>query len=116
LVAVPLADPSGLVSDHFGESPRFSFITVRLSDGYVEKQEVVENPHKDVLEAKGIRVAEWLVHHKVDQVYMREDLSRKGPGYVFGNAGVTTVLTSARDVSEVVESLRVNERNADQGR
>jgi predicted Fe-Mo cluster-binding NifX family protein len=104
-VAVPLANPSGVISDHFGDSPHFALVTVRLSDRTVEKQEIVENPHKDVQEAKGIRVAEWLVHHKVDQVFMREDLSRKGPGYVFGNAGVTTSLTTARDVGEIMESF-----------
>lgn len=104
-VAVPLADPSGLVGSHFGESPHFALITLRLSDWQVEKQEIIENPHKDVQEAKGIRVAEWLVRHKVDQVFMREDLSRKGPGYVFGNAGVTTILTSARNLGEIIEEL-----------
>jgi predicted Fe-Mo cluster-binding NifX family protein len=93
------------VGDHFGESPHFALLTVRLSERRVEKQEVIENPYKDVETAKGIRVAEWLVQNKVDQVFMREDLSRKGPGYVLGNAGVTTVRTSARDLKEVVESM-----------
>jgi cation diffusion facilitator family transporter len=104
-VAVPLADPAGLISSHFGDSPYFALITVRLSDRGVEKEEIVENPHKDVQEAKGIRVAEWLVQHKVDRVFIREDLSRKGPGYVFGNAGITTVLTSAREVRKIMDSL-----------
>ncbi|MBN1615452.1 MAG: cation diffusion facilitator family transporter [Deltaproteobacteria bacterium] len=103
--AVPLADPSGDIADHFGEAPHFAIVTVRLSDRHVEKQEVIENPYRDVGTAKGIRVAEWLVEQKVDQVFMREDLSRKGPGYVLGNAGVTTVLTSARVVTEVMEGF-----------
>jgi cation diffusion facilitator family transporter len=102
-IAVPLADPSGLISDHFGGSPYFALLTIRLADHRVEKQEVIENPHVNVEKAKGIRVAEWLVHQKVDQVVMREDLSHKGPAYVFGNAGVTMTITKGRNIRELIE-------------
>jgi cation diffusion facilitator family transporter len=101
-IAFPLADPSGLISDHFGGSPYFALLTIRLADHRVEKQEVIENPHLNVDKAKGIRVAEWLVHQKVDQVVMREDLSHKGPGYVFGNAGVTMAITKAQNTKELI--------------
>jgi cation diffusion facilitator family transporter len=104
-IAIPLADPSGIISDHFGEAPYFLLATIRLADHEAEKQEVIPNPHRAVETAKGIRVAEWLVEQNVDQVFMREDLSRKGPGYVFGNAGVKTVITGACDVEEVMASL-----------
>jgi cation diffusion facilitator family transporter len=101
-IAIPLADPSGMISDHFGEAPYFLLVTIRLADHEAEKKEVIPNPHRAVETAKGIRVAEWLVQQKVDQVFMREDLSHKGPGYVFGNAGVKTVTTGAHDVEEVM--------------
>ncbi len=101
-IAIPLSDPSGLISDHFGDSPYFALLTIRLADRHVEKQEVIENPHLNVDKAKGIRVAEWLVHQKVDEVFMREDLSHKGPGYVFGNAGVTTTITKAQNTKELI--------------
>jgi cation diffusion facilitator family transporter len=101
-IAIPLSDPSGLISDHFGDSPYFVLLTIRLADRHVEKQEVIENPHLNVDKAKGIRVAEWLVHQKVDEVFMREDLSHKGPGYVFGNAGVTTTVTKAQNTKELI--------------
>jgi cation diffusion facilitator family transporter len=104
-IAIPIADPSGSISDNFGGSPYFALFSVRLSDLRVEKQEVMENPHRHVETAKGIRVAEWLIQHKVDQVFMKEDLSHKGPGYVFGNAGVKAITTAAHDVKEVMESL-----------
>jgi cation diffusion facilitator family transporter len=102
-IAVPLADASGKMSDHFGESPYFALVTVRLSDHHIEKKEVIENPHKDVETAKGIRVAEWLVGLNVDQVTMREDLSRKGPGYVMANAGIRSSITTADHLDQAVE-------------
>ncbi len=53
-IAVPLSDPGGRVSDHFGQSPYFALITVRLSDSKIVKQEVRENPHRFLQTAKGI--------------------------------------------------------------
>jgi len=105
LIAVPLADPGGRVSDHFGESPYFALIAVRLPDGYIGKQEVRENPHRSLQTAKGIKVAEWLVAQKIDEVVMSEDASHKGPGYVFSNAGVTVRNISKRTLPEVIESI-----------
>jgi len=107
-IAVPLTDPGGTISDHFGESPCFALVTLRLSDGQVEEQEVVVNPHKDVETAKGIRVAEWLVRYKVDQVFMKEDLSHKGPAYVFGQAGVIMEKTSASQLVEILSGFKVD--------
>lgn len=86
--AVPLADLSGTISQHFGEAPYFALVTIRLSDGEVERQEVVANPHTQIAKAKGIQVAEWLVGQKVDVVLVKESLHNKGPEYVFANAGV----------------------------
>ena len=105
-IAVPLWDPEGLISDHFGESQYFAILTVRLSDHVIEKQEVLENPHSRVEKAKGIRVAEWLVQHRIDQVFMREDLSRKGPGYVFEGAGVKIGLTEATNLPAFIQGMK----------
>jgi len=102
-IAVPLTERSGKVSGHFGESPYFALVTVRLSDRQVESKEILENPHKDVETAKGIRVAEWLVGENVDHVVMSEDLSRKGPGYVLSNAGVQSTVTAAHTLDDAVE-------------
>lgn len=102
-IAVPLTERSGKVSGHFGESPYFAFVTVRLSDRQVEKKEILENPHREVETAKGIRVAEWLVGENVDHVVMTEDLSRKGPGYVLSNAGVQSTVTEASTLDHAVE-------------
>ena len=105
-IAVPLTNPAGKISNHFGESPWFAVVTLRLSDNQVEKQEMVKNPYLYVKTAKGIRVAEWLVRQKVDQVVMKEDLSRKGPGYVLANAGVTVARISAKQLSEAIDGIQ----------
>ena len=107
-IAVPLSDPQGLISDHFGESQYFALLTIRLSDHAIEEQEVIENPHRQVEKAKGIRVAEWLVQHRIDQVFMKEDLSRKGPGYVFEGAGVKMALTEATNLITLMEDIKKN--------
>ncbi|MCD6520288.1 MAG: hypothetical protein J7M05_10255 [Anaerolineae bacterium] len=87
--AVPLETSQGLVSEHFGEAPYFGLITLRLSDGTVERQVIVPNPYLAEEKAKGIRVAEWLVSQKIDVVLLKESLQRKGPLYVFRGAGIT---------------------------
>jgi len=103
--AFPLASPDGRLSEHFGEAQHFALVTFRQTDGVVEKQEVVQNPHREVPKAKGIRVAEWLVSQKVDRVVLKEDLRGKGPQYVFADAGVEMILTEAETVSLALEAL-----------
>ena len=100
--AVPLADAGGTVSEHFGESPYFGLVTVRTSDGQVERQEVLSNPHMDVEKAKGIRVSEWLVALKSDVVLLRQDVHGKGPAYVFADAGVETRMTQADTLAQAI--------------
>jgi len=97
--AFPLASPDGRLSEHFGAAPYFALVTIRLSDGKVEKEEVLPNLHLEVVKAKGIRVAEWLVSQKVDRVLMKEDLQGKGPEYVFADAGVQSIHTQAETVN-----------------
>jgi cation diffusion facilitator family transporter len=109
-IAVPLSDPGGSVSDHLGQSPYFALITIRLSDKQIVKQEVRENPHRFVKTAKGIQVAEWLVTQKIDEVVINEDLSHKGPGYVFSNAGVSIRIVSKRHLHDVIESILSDEQ------
>lgn len=102
--AVPLADPGGTLSQHFGEAPYFALATVRVADGALEKQEVLTNPYTDLPKAKGIRVAEWLVGHKADVVLVQEDLKGKGPAYVLADAGVEMRLVKANTLTEVLEA------------
>ena len=100
--AVPLTDTGGTTSEHFGESPFFALVTVRLAGAQLEHQEILANPHRAVDKAKGIRVAEWLVGLKTDAVLLREDVQGKGPAYVFADAGVEVHLTRASTLAQAV--------------
>ena len=105
-IAVPLADSMEQVSAHFGEAPYFAVVLLRLADGNIERQEVLTNPHTKVSKAKGIRVAEWLLEHKVDVVVVKEDLHKKGPAYVFADAGIELQVSTAGRLSEVIDFFR----------
>jgi cation diffusion facilitator family transporter len=100
--AVPLAALDGTVSRHFGEAPFFALVAMRRSDGIIEEQRIISNPHSKEEKAKGIRVAEWLVAQKIDVVLTREDVSRKGPAYVLREAGVELRMTDKQTVGEAV--------------
>lgn len=99
--AVPLADAGGTVSPHFGDAPYFALVTVRRTDG-AGTHEVIGNPWRGEEQAKGIRVAEWLVAHKVDVVLLKKDLQGKGPAYVLRDAGVEQRRTEATTLPEAL--------------
>jgi cation diffusion facilitator family transporter len=103
--AVPLANREGKVSQHFGEAPFFALVAARRSDGAIEEQIIVSNPHCTEERAKGIRVAEWLVAQKIDVVLSREDVSRKGPAYVLREAGVILRVTEHQTIGEAIRPL-----------
>jgi len=101
--AVPLADPDGTISAHFGGAPIFAIVSVRRADGGIEERRIIPNPHQAVEKAKGIRVAEWLVAQKVDAVLIREDVRGKGPEYVLRDAGVDVRVTDQTTLSEALK-------------
>ena len=106
-IAVPLSDTAGTVSSHFGEAPYFAFVAIRVADGRIVKQDIMTNPFTEMPKAKGIRVAEWLVKQKVDIVLAREDLrQKKGPSYVFADAGVDCKTAPSSDLSAIIEDFR----------
>jgi cation diffusion facilitator family transporter len=101
---VPLADPGGTISGHFGEAPYFAIVDIDITGRKVERTEVIANPHQKVVKGKGLRVANFLVTFKPDTIATREDLTGKGPGYVFADAGVETVQTDAADLGTFLRS------------
>ena len=112
--AVPLVDPGGILSDHFGEAPYFALVTMDLADGTIEEQRILANPYVKEEKAKGIWVAEWLVKHKVDQVWLKESLQGKGPVYVFGDAGVEMQETGSTTLSEAVVEAAQQRKTCDE--
>lgn len=111
-ISVPLESPEGALSPHFGEAPYFALVTMRLSDGTIEKQTILLNPHQTEEKAKGIRVAEWLVAQKADVVLLRESLEGKGPVYVFGEAGVDLRSTEARTLTQALVTATLTETDS----
>jgi cation diffusion facilitator family transporter len=103
--AVPLSDSRGEISQHFGESPYFALVDVDTRINKVIRQEIVENPHLDLGKGKGIKVAQFLLAQKPDIVVTREDLTGKGPGYAFANAGVQAIRGEVQTLAELVEKL-----------
>lgn len=103
-IAVPLADTGGALSSHFGESPYFALVLLRLRDNRIEKQDIIGNPHRELKKGKGIRVAEWLVEKKVDDLVVAEEL-KPGPGYVFSTAGVKVHVAEAKNLPEIIDSF-----------
>jgi predicted Fe-Mo cluster-binding NifX family protein len=55
--------------------------------------------------AKGTRVAEWLINAGVDHVGMKEDVSRKGPGYVLANGGIKVHLISCDHLDTAIDEI-----------
>jgi cation diffusion facilitator family transporter len=103
--AVPLANRGGALSTHLGAAPYFALLSVDLGQGAIEEQQVLANPHQAEEQARGLRVAEWIVTLKVDVVFVRESLNGKGPAYVFGEAGVEIRTTEVTTLAEVMEEL-----------
>jgi cation diffusion facilitator family transporter len=104
-IALPLEDSKDRISAHFGEAPYFVFLHIRRKDKEIEKQEILENLHRSVETAKGIRVAEWLVKQGVEHVGMKEDVSAKGPGYVLSSRGVKIHLISAEHLGQAISEI-----------
>jgi len=103
--AAPLSDTAGRLSSHFGESPYFAVLQIRLADHYIVNREIIQNPYRETKRGKGIRVAEWLVKKKIDELIIREDIKHKGPGYVLSNAGVRVHVVAFGTLEEAIDSV-----------
>jgi len=99
--AVPLMEDKETISEHFGEAPYFSIITLRTKDGAIVKQECLNNPYLQEKEGKGIRVSEWLLHKGVDKIFTKKSFKGKGLFYVFSNARVEMIITAQKRLHDL---------------
>jgi cation diffusion facilitator family transporter len=104
-IALPLEDKIGRVSAHLGEAPFFGIMDIRQTDKEIINRHTLENPHRSVKTAKGIRVAEWLVDQGIDHLGLKEDISKKGPGYVLSNAGVKMHIIKEKDMDKAIDEI-----------
>ncbi|KAF5058698.1 Ferrous-iron efflux pump FieF [anaerobic digester metagenome] len=100
---VPLAEIEGAIDRHFGEAPLFALVDIDILMKQVERTEFVVNPHRETEKGKGIAVANFIATFKPAVVATRENLAGKGPGYVFTEAGIDLVVTTADDLSSFVQ-------------
>jgi len=105
--AIALASSRKQISHHFGDSPYFALVDIDLKQKGVQGQELLANPHLGVSKGKGIKVAEFLLNYAPDVVVAKENLSGKGPGYAFSDAGVKTIQTKTDSLSELMDQLVV---------
>ncbi len=105
VIALPVTEDRLHLSEHFGEAPYFLLVTVRNRDRSITGERLLANQYCTVESGKGIRVSEWLVGLGVDEVVTAKGFDRKGPHYVFADAGVTTRQTDERDLERVRDEL-----------
>lgn len=103
--AVPLEDSRGTVSEHLGRASYFALVELSAQDGVLVHQEVLTNPHQSLEKQKGLEVARMLVDQGVDVLFVKEDLTGKGPSYVLADAGVETRITEASSLEEILSEL-----------
>ncbi|MBN1273462.1 MAG: cation diffusion facilitator family transporter [Candidatus Aminicenantes bacterium] len=101
----PVTGPDKKIGKHFGESPQFMLVDIDTTKKKIERQNLLDNPYFTLEKGKGIKVAQLLLEHNPDVVYTREDLSGKGPGYAFADAGVETRQTTSRNAEELLDHL-----------
>jgi cation diffusion facilitator family transporter len=105
---IALADRGGSISSHFGDAPYFGLADINTGSRDLERTEVITNPYQHVEKGKGLAVANYLVTYKPDIVVTREDLTGRGPGYVFADAGIKTVQTDEDDMESFIRTLAGN--------
>ena len=110
--AVPLADDTGTLSEHFGEAPFFALVSVRVDDGAIEEQRIVGNPHHHEAKAKGVHVAEWVAAQKADIVLLKRSPRGKGMEYVLRDAGIRTLHTDQARLIDALSQLGARRHSA----
>ncbi len=113
VIAMPVTEDRGHLSEHFGEAPYFLLLTLRVRDNKLVDEKLLSNPHRSVETGKGIQVSEWLVSQGVDEVMAAKSFEHKGPHYVFADAGVSVQQTGERDLDRIKAGLAGREEEAE---
>lgn len=100
-IAIPLADDSRSLSEHFGDAPYFYITAVRERDNALLSEAYHRNPFAGEEKAKGIKVSEWLLKMGIDTVYTSKGFKGKGPAYVFSDSGVDVIVTKDKGLEEI---------------
>ncbi len=93
------------LSGHFGEAPLFALLAKQIFTGRAGVQTLVQNPFNQLERHKGVKVAELLAEHGVDEVRTRVDLDGKGAGYALEALGVDALTTEAATLRELLAEI-----------
>jgi cation diffusion facilitator family transporter len=111
-VAVPIESADGLkpdenarLSNHFGEAPYFAVLSKNAVTGEVSVETFLKNPFRDEQRHKGVRTAELLADHEIDEVTSRSSLAGKGSGYALEALQVLHSITSADVLPQIRAQL-----------
>ncbi len=108
-LAVPLINPGGTVSDHFGKAPFIALVKVGRQNGEVLEQNILSNPFKAEEKAKGLNLCKYLTQKGVDIIYTREQLEDKGPGLFAEAADIELKVTDYNQLSDILGSIMQKE-------
>jgi cation diffusion facilitator family transporter len=104
--AIPLGEDKTSLADHFGSAPHFYMASKRQKDGVLISEAYYHNPFSQDEKGKGIKVSEWLIEKGVDWVYSPKELSGRGPGYVFSDAGVEVMVTDLKRLEDIQKDFQ----------
>jgi len=93
------------LSDHFGEASHFAVLSKNMLTGQVSVETYLDNPFREVERQKGVRVAEFLADHEVDETITRADLTGKGSGYALEALQIDYSRTSVQILPELVAQI-----------
>jgi predicted Fe-Mo cluster-binding NifX family protein len=99
---MPLAADRRIISPHFGEAPFFRLSHLQCPGGDIVEDHLLVNPHLGEENAKGIKVANWLLGQGMDILISPQDQSGKWPGFVLGNSGAKILLTKESDAQKAL--------------
>ena len=103
--AVPLRQDKQGLSEHFGDAPYFYLAKVQKKDGTILSEAFYQNPFSGDEKGKGIKISEWLLEKGIDTVFSPKGFEGKGPGYVFSDAGVDTIVAKDKFLDEIQRSF-----------
>jgi len=112
LIAVPVdvnegekPDHNVKVSEHFGEASCLAILSKNMLTGQVSVENYLDNPFREIERQKGVRVAEFLADHEVDETITSADLNGKGSGYALEALQIAYSRTSLQTLPELMAQI-----------
>ena len=104
-VAVPLTASKSIIAEDFGKAIYFGVYEISVKDSVILQENIQENPFQTVQKGRGLKIAEWLIHQKVDIVVSREDLSHKGSGFALTASGVKIIKINHDNLNQALPEI-----------